>query len=402
MNIERCRICYSLSLEPIKDFGGYRLHSLSQKSLKEETVPLRLCFCTECKHLQIQSSAVRREEVLFYTGETRTMRSFYRELSLKIENRFHLKARDVIVDIGSNDGTFLRTFDIPGLVKVGVEEADELVDEAKTGLDYFIHASWSARSLESIVGRKAKLISALNVLELVEDPLPFLRGVEAALTDDGIFILQTTTSLDILEANDIGSISPSRPHYFSLHSLMSLLKSAELEIFDLEKVSVGGSALRLYCRKKNSYVENEDGALSIGEFLSREKVKLNRESFLDFFSALHQERKDLRDFIEKVKLEKRKIWIYGLSEKSSALLQFLGLEEKDVDGIYDWNDKRCGLRHALLNKVIQDEAEMKKAQPDFLLLTPYSFINEFYQQETDLRRSGAAFLLPFPKFRVVN
>lgn len=402
MNIERCRVCHSDNLEPIKDLGEYHYQVLMGEEAPIKTAPLRLVFCADCLHLQLAGEEVVVSQNWFYSGETRTMRSYFRELSVKIENRFHLKPKDVVVDIGSNDGTFLRTFDIPNLVRVGIEQADELVDEAKTGLDYFIHRPWSARVLEQVVGRKAKFISALNVLEQVDDPIPFLRDIEASLTEDGICLLQLTSIKCIVDHLDVGFFSLDKPNYYSLTSLNSLLQNAQLEIFDMEQVVIGGNALRLYCRKKNSYVENENGAQEIEDYLEFEKTNFNPQYFNAFFVRLADERKRIKDFLSKCEHNKRKIWIYGLSDRSAGMIHYLNLKADDVQGIYDWQEKRLGLKQVQLGQIVQSEEALKLAHPDFFFLTPYHYINEFYQKETDARRSGAQFILPFPKFRVVS
>lgn len=402
MNIERCRVCHSSGLEPIKDLGEYSNQTLLKSDLQCQINSLRLVFCHSCLHLQLASDEVLTSPCWFYSGETRTMRSFFRELSLKIENRFHLKPKDVVVDIGSNDGTFLRTFDIPNLIRVGVEKSDELVDEAKTGLDYFIHRPWSARVLEQVVGKKAKFISALNVLEQVDDPLPFLRDIEASLSDDGVCLLQVTSLTSIVEFSDIGFFSLDKTNYYSLTSLNFLLKNAQLEIFDVEKVVVGGHALRLYCRKTNSYVENEHGASEVEESLKFEKEHLHKRYFDDFFNRLAEERKVIKEFFSKCSKENRKVWVYGLSDRSAGIFNYLGLQGKEFQGIFDWQEKRQGAKQVQLGLRVENDEAIKKAHPDYFFLTPYHYINEFYQNESDARRSGAAFVLPFPKFRIIS
>lgn len=402
MNMQRCQICHASKLKLAYQFKQYELVNYQKTPAQKRFCDLDFMFCLECSHLQQTVVLPEMPIHLFSTGETRTMRSFLRDLSAKIEKRFHLKAKDVVLDIGSNDGTFLRTYDISGLTLVGVEKSDELIDEAKTGIDYFIHGSWSSRRFEQVVGRKAKIITALHVLEQVEEPLPFLRDIEASLRDDGIFVLQISSLMEGLAHNEVSAFGPLSYHQFSLQSLQILLADAQLEIFDLEPVVVGGHALRVFCRKKNSYVENENGAQSISEYLEKEKEDLSFEKIQSFFHRISLEKKKLEEFLTKAKKEGKRVWIYGLSDKSETLLNFLQIKKEDISGVFELQEKRVGLRHSLLELPLLGQEQLKKEKPDYFLVLPYHFINEFYQREVELREAGTAFVLPLPQFRVIS
>lgn len=401
MNTRHCQVCHTSHLKLVYQFQQYELVNYAD-SLEKEFCDLKLLYCEQCSHLQIFSDLALDRKSLFSTGETRTMRSFLRDLSAKIEKRFHLKSKDVVLDIGSNDGTFLRTYDISGLTLVGVEKADELIDEAKTGLDYFIHGDWSGRNFEKVVGQKAKIITALHILEQVKEPLPFLRDVEANLRDDGIFILQVPSLLDILEHNEVEAISPMNCHVYSLKSLMMLLRDAQLEIFDLERVVVGGCALRLYCRKKNSYVENENGTQMIADYCGHEKKEVNFESLTQFIEKIQIEKVKLDEFLAHAKLQEKSIWIYGSNEKSESLFNFLKVKKENFTGIFEFHEKRIGLIHSFLELPVYGEEQLKLEKPDYFLVLSYHFINEYYQREVDWRAAGTTFVLPLPEFRVLS
>jgi len=393
MDKSQCPVCLNSNSHLIDEFQKYNLI----------VSPREFYFCEHCFHLYQKKSETKDLKSFDYLrGERRTMRSSLRDLSFKIEKRFNLKAKDIVLDIASNDGTFLRTFDIAGLVLVGVESESGFIDEAKTGLDYFIHDSWNARSFEMIVGRKAKVITSLFALPRNHAPLTFLRDIESSLRDDGICILEVPTLCDFFDFRDLGIISSETTHLFSLKSLKILIENAQLEIFDLEQVVVGGHALRLYCRKKNSYVENENGALGIRQYLEHEKENLNIEALKKNFFRLDLEKKKLKQFLLKAKEESKTVWVYGLDQASDTLLNFFQIKKEDLSGIYELSDKRAGQLHPILNLRMLDKEQMKKEKPDYFLVLPYHFINEFYQTEVDRRQEGTIFVLPLPEFRVVE
>ena len=145
--IERrtCRVCKSSDLEPVYSLGEQYVNNFIKKDKLDQCIiaPLEMVFCDHCTLLQLKHSAP--QELLYSgyywykSGVTDTMKQALRDITEKVEKMFDLKRGDVVLDIGSNDGTLLRTYTVQGLITVGVEPADNLVEEGREGLSYHIH-----------------------------------------------------------------------------------------------------------------------------------------------------------------------------------------------------------------------------------------------------------------------
>ena len=166
---ETCRVCNSNNLSHLFTLGEQYVNNFIKKEDLDKCIkaPLEMVFCENCTLVQLKHTAP--QELLyarFYwykSGVTDTMKKALRDITSKAEEMFDLKEGDVVLDIGSNDGTLLRTYTITGLVTVGVEPADNLVEEGKQGLTHHIHDFWYYDVYKEALGKKAKIITAIGM-----------------------------------------------------------------------------------------------------------------------------------------------------------------------------------------------------------------------------------------------
>jgi len=127
-----------------------------------------------------------------------------------------------------------------------------------------------------------------------------------------------------------------------------------------------------------------------------------KKTYLDFYKKIEKLKKQTVDFIKKEKARGKTIWGYGASTKGNTLLQWFGLDNSLIEGIAERAPKKFGYKTVGSNIPIYSEEEMRKRQPDYLLLLPWHFINEFKQREADYLRKGGKFIVPCPKFEIIG
>ena len=190
--ISSCRICSSKDLEFVFSLGDQYINNFIKpedlsKCLK---APLELVFCNVCKLLQLKHNSP--QELLYSgyywykSGVTDTMKKALKNITSDIENRFNLKNNDIVLDIGSNDGTLLRSYSNNKLIKVGVEPAKNLAEEGKRNIDFFINKFWDYENYLSIINQRAKIITAIGMFYDMEDPNKFILDVSKALSEEGV------------------------------------------------------------------------------------------------------------------------------------------------------------------------------------------------------------------------
>lgn len=403
-----CRVCYAGKLTPIFSLGTQYVSNFIKKMNAGKNIkcPLELVLCENCSLLQLKHTAP--QELLysrFYwyrSGVTETMKKALRDVTCKAEKMIPLKRGDVVLDIGSNDGTLLRTYTVPGLVLVGVEPANNLVDEGKVGLTYFIHDFWNFESYNRKVGKKAKIITALGMFYDMEDPNQFIADVAKALAEDGIFIAQLMCLKNMLDTNDVGNICHEHLEFYSYISLEYLFNKHGLEIFDIEINDVNGGSYRVYARLEGSGVKPAEGAEErIQKVREDEKNLQEKEAYLDFFRRIDENKKKCIDFIKAEVAKGKSIWVYGASTKGNTILQYYGLDNTLIEAAAERSPEKWGKYTIGTMIPIVSEEEARKSQPDYFLVLPYAFFNEFYEREKEWRKKGGKFIVPLPEFRVV-
>lgn len=205
-----CRACGASSLTPIFSLGTQYVNDfpLPADMYKAPRVPITLDLCNECTLVQLRHTAPQE---LLYTrhywyrsGVTDTMRAALRDITATIEDLVDLRAGDVVLDIGSNDGTLLRSYSVPGLHTVGVEPATNLAEEGAKGVKTFINDFWPSAAYTC---KPAKAITAIGMFYDLEDPNPFIAAIADNLSDDGLFVAQLMCLRNMVELGDVGNFA---------------------------------------------------------------------------------------------------------------------------------------------------------------------------------------------------
>jgi hypothetical protein len=126
------------------------------------------------------------------------------------------------------------------------------------------------------------------------------------------------------------------------------------------------------------------------------------KTWTDFFSRINALKQKTLEFIKAEKAKGKTIWGYGASTKGNTLLQYFQLDSSMIDAIAERSPFKYGLYTAGSNIPILSEEEMRKANPDYLLVFPWHFINEFVEREKEYLKQGGKFVVPCPKFEIIG
>ncbi len=407
--IKSCRICDSSMLTHLFSLGTQYVNNFIDPDELSSCIvaPLELLFCENCTLVQLKHTAP--QELLysrFYwykSGVTKTMRTALRDVALSIEKRCSLNERDTVLDIGSNDGTLLRSFSIPDLVRIGVEPAQNLAEEGAVGLDIFINDFWDARAYFAATKEKARVVTALGMFYDMDDPNQFIADSEEVLADDGIFVAQLMCLSNMINCNDVGNICHEHLEYYSFRSLEYLFERNGLEIFDIETNEVNGGSYRIFAKKKGCNLYADKIALDRVNEVRRSEEGLSRKPiYREFFARIERNKKECVAFIRKEKAAGKRIWVYGASTKGNVILQYYGLDHTLIDAAAEKSPWKWGKFTVGSMIPCRSEEEARASRPDYFLVLPYAFFDEFYEREYQWRSNGGRFIVPLPEFRVVG
>lgn len=402
-----CRVCGSARLQDLYSLGNLFISDFVDPGAAGRKAPLEMVICARCTLVQLRHTAP--QELLysrFYwyrSGVTETMRQALREVARTLTAWPGLKKGDVVLDIGSNDGTLLRSFRVPGLVTVGVEPASNLAREGRRGITHFIGDFWAAEPYWKAVGRKAKVITAIGMFYDMEDPNQFIRDAARSLAEDGVFVAQLMCLKNMLDTNDVGNICHEHLEYYSLSALTHLFERNGLKIVDIEHNSVNGGSYRIFAALAGSRLRPRRGAAArLRKHLAEDAALSRPEVHRDFYRRMEENKARCVEFIRGEHAKGKRIWVYGASTKGNTILQYFGLDRTLIEAASERSPEKWGKQTVGTAIPIRSEAEARKARPDYFLVLPYAFFAEFYRREAAWRRAGGKFLVPLPRFRVVR
>jgi len=414
-----CRCCGSENMTPLFSLGEHFVSDfVDREHIYDGTeCPIDLEQCRDCTLVQMKHTAP--QELLYsghywyVSGRTQTMRDALRDVAAAAERVANLKAGDVVLDIGSNDGTFLRSYEVSGLIKVGVEPAKNLAEEGAKGVGYFFQEFWplSERTLENMrLGgvdlsgeRKAKVITALGMLYDAEDPNAFVAGVARCLAKDGVFIAQLMCAKNMLAVADVGNLCHEHLLFFSLRSLESLFAKHGLEIFDIETNAVNGESYRLYVRHKDSWIGASPEASNrwIDAFNAEASIGLNGpDAMMFFYRRACENRQAVVDCVRSAVADGKTVAVLGASTKGNTLLQWWSFDSSVISFAAERSPEKHGKFTIGTGIPIVSEEEFRRRQPDFALILPYAFEAEIREREREWHERGGRFILPLPEVRI--
>jgi hypothetical protein len=306
-----------------------------------------------------------------------------------------LEPGEVVLDIGSNDGTFLRGIKqiMPSVTTVGVEPAENLAEEGSRGVDLLYKEFWEPGVYE--YSKPPKVITALGMLYDLEDPNPFIAEVSKVLATDGVFIAQLMCLEDTVRNRDIGNFAHEHLEFYTLISLMALYERHGLTITSVSHNTVNGGSYRIVAQH-SSIQPRQDHTL--GQVLAREHNLLDTSSIAEFRNRVQRGRMIIRNFL--LNAQESRFWVYGASTKGNVILQYYGLNAQWIDGAAERSPEKYGLVTIGTEIPIVSEEEAREANPEYFIVLPYAFISEFLTRERPYLEGGGMFVVPIPRFTI--
>jgi len=323
-----------------------------------------------------------------------------------------LKENDIWIDIACNDGIMFEYMP-KNIIKIGIDPADDsykIESEKRADLiiqDFFSYETYSKCKFGN---KNAKIITAIAMFYDLEKTDVFLQDINKILDDDGLLVLQMSYTPLMIKQMAFDNICHEHIYYYSLFNIKKLLERNNFKIVDCFLNDVNGGSFRIYI-KKNGYENNfytqpyRDVANFRIQSLLDYEYSLNidkKETWIDFYNKINELKEKTVSFIKEEKSKGKRIWGYGASTKGNTTLQYFGLDNTLIDGIAERSIYKWGLKTVGTNIPIFSEEEMRKAKPDYLLILPWHFINEFKEREKDFLIKGGKFIVPCPQFEIIG
>lgn len=400
--INKCRACKSKDLVKILSLGNQYLADFLINKKKPMKFPLELILCKACNLLQLKHTVSKdllyTERYGYKSGINNTMQM---ELKMIVEQSIKRikKKRMAVADIGANDGTLLSSYD-KKIFRIGVEPIEKFANECQKHADTVVNDFFTFEAWQKKLGRKkADIITVISCFYDMEDPDKFIGDVRKILASDGLLVIQQNYLATMLKQNAFDNIVHEHLEYYSLTSLDNLLKRHGMEVFDVELSEVNGGSFRTYIGLRGRKGISKETA----EFYKKEeKMKLtNPKTYENFAENVSGLKKELFNLIKKLKSKGKKVYIYGASTRGNTLLQYCGLDRKYIKAAVERNPEKWGKIFSSVGIPIISEEQGRRERPDYMLVLPWFFKNEFIKREKTFLKSGGHFIFPLPKVKIV-
>lgn len=402
--ITECRACFSKNLSDILSLGNSYLSDFVKDNKKPAKYPLTLVMCRNCYLLQLKhtppQSQLYTEHYGYRSGINQTMRDELQGIADQaIETYGDTKQKLRVVDIGANDGTLLASYS-KRYERIAFEPIKKLAKVCKEHADTVINDFFNAAAYEKQLGdKKADIVTAISCFYDMEEPNEFVADVKKILDENGVFIIQQNYLVKMLIQNAFCNIVHEHLEYYSLISLQKLLERHGLEVFDLELRKLNGGSFRTYIGIKgkrpisNAVYEQMELEKMIG--LHRKKI------YTDFAKRIKATKNDVYDFIKKEVKSGKKVYVYGASTRGNTLLQYFNLDNKLIEKAVERNQEKWGTKIASVGIPIISEEQARAEKPDYMLILPWFFKEEFLKREKRYLKSGGHFIFPLPHLEVI-
>lgn len=410
--IKCCRICQDGHLELICDLGQFYSCGYFLQTKKEDAslvAPLVMVYCNSCGLVQLKHNYDQedlfRNTYGYRSGLNSSMVNHLSSMVREITNKIPLSKGDYILDIGSNDGTLLKSYPDIGLKIIGIDPSIDQFrefypDSIEVRADFFTADTF----LQIARNNKARVITSISMFYDLPDPNEFVADIAKVLDQEGMWVFEQSYLPFMLERNSFDTICHEHLEYYALKQIVFLLRKHGLRVINVEFNDTNGGSFCVYaCHQDAQFSSN---VAKIEKILKEEETTLGfgtiANTFESFWGRIESVKEKLLDFLLRCKKLGIKVHGYGASTKGNTLLQYFGVSSDLIEGIADCNSTKWGcFTPGSFIPIISEEAS-RNMNPDFYMVLPWHFRDNFIVREKTFLEKGGKFIFPLPKFEIVE
>ena len=402
----QCRSCGQETVESFIDLGEQphcnRLIPPEKAGEREPHFPLRVGFCTNCTLVQIDHTIPKENmfsDYPYVSGTTKTLVAHFKETAERLAATYELGSDDLVVDIGSNDGTWLSQYQPLGIRVLGVDPAENVVELAlKNNVP-----TWARFFNEEIADEilekegKASLVTAAGVFFHLEELHSVILGVKKLIGDKGVFVVQAIYLGGMLENVAFDQVYHEHLVYYTLKSIEELFARHGLEVFHTKLVPIHGGTIEVHVAKKGRRPIQPSVQARRDE--ERQKGFGELTTYQEFATRVWKLRDELLALLKRYQAEGKSVYAFGAPAKGATLLNSFGITPELVQFATERNPMKVGyMMPGSRIPIIDEEGE----KPDAFLVLAWNFIDEFVKREAAYLANGGEFIVPVPELKVIG
>ena len=405
-----CLICKSKRLTSYLSLGvaapANSYLTKAQLKQNEFKAPLEVYFCHNCylaQLLHIVNRSYIYRQYDYFSSTSPMLVKHFEEYANEVFKRYPKQVKQLVVDIGSNDGVLLKPFKKLGAKVLGIDPAKNIAEIAnrqgiETIADFF--GSKKVANLIKKYGR-AGIITSNNTLAHTDALHDIFEGVKEFLDKNGVFVFEVQYLADLLAHNEFDNTYHEHICFHAITPLSYLLKTHTMEIIDIIHTDTHGGGIMVFATHTPSA---SPVSKTVGQYLENEKkLGLNKLStYKKFAKRPPLVKKKLTKMLKDLKKKGKKITAYGASAKATTLLQYCNIGADVIDYITDSAPSKIGKYTPGTHIPIVPEEVLKKQTPDYILITAWNYASHIMEKkERWFKKQGGKFIIPIPEPKIV-
>ncbi|MAE43037.1 methyltransferase [Candidatus Woesearchaeota archaeon] len=404
-----CRLCESKNLElglklaptPIGDAYIPR-EGLTKP---QNCYPVELFLCKNCGLSQLLD-ILNPEDVycdyIYKTSDSLGLVTHFKNSVNTILQKIRPDKNSLVVDIGSNDGSFLKFFKERSMRVLGVDPAREIANEAtRNGIETLptFFDGELASKIKKDYGT-AQIITINNAMANIDDVGSLVEGVKSILGNDGVFIFETGYFVDLIQKLVFDNIYHEHLCYFTVNTLKHFFDSIEMELVDVERIQTKGGSIRCIVQLSQG---SRTVSPSVNELIKLEEdLKIHEISKIkEFGEKLNDIKKELLKTLNDLKEKGKTIAGYGASVGVTTVLYNFELGEGLLDYIVDDNPIRQNLFSPGLHIPVLSSDSLYEKNPDYVVILAWQYSKPIIAKHEEYLKKGGHFINFLPKIEVI-
>lgn len=369
---------------------------------------LRLVVCQDCGLAQLADTfpaeVLYGDNYGYRSGLNASMVQHLRRTAHRLERLAGPASGDVVLDIGANDGTLLRSYETVGLVKVGIDPTiAKFIDFYSDDLDTTcVSDFFSAATFDAVSSARATVITSIAMFYDLEDPVAFAQDVRKCLAPEGLWHFEQSYMPWMLRSGAYDTICHEHLEYYSLSTIKRILDASGMRIIDVATNAVNGGSIAVTAARNDSSWEQ---ASIVPEWMLAEERRSrieDVETWVRFAETVRTRQQDLLELLAALRDSGKKVMGLGASTKGNVLLQTTGITPDLVPFIGDVNPYKFGRYMPGTGIPIVSERDVLAMEPDYLLVLPWHFRETFMITLEPFLSRGGRLIFPLPDIEIVG
>ena len=376
--INKCVICGNR----LKEFLNIGHHPCADTFLKRridainlKKYPLVVGFCT-CNHLTSinkvsPNERYKKNDYSYTSNNSPVSISHFYEIAKKIIKDYKINNHNKVIEIGSNDGTFLKNIkDLSGAKVLGIDPSDNMCELASKKGIKTLNIFFKNKNVKKISKKYGKydILYGANVFNHIENPFDFLRACKKLVKKLGLIILEVPDLDSLFKSVGFDTIYHEHRQYYSKQSILKLFKKTDINLIKIEKIDYMSGSLRIFAINEK-FKRN---------FRNKPKLKISKKKFDIFKSRIFLVKEKILEFVKKNKSNNKIIVGLGAATKGNTLLNFCGLNYKDILCILEKSPHKIGKYMPGSGIKILDEKNITKY--DAAIILPWNITKHLHKK----------------------